>query len=111
MKIRVLTRLFVAGAAPPFIQSAPPIKLWNSICVTISLWLNTNLYTFLNKLFTLSYIVLNTNSPNRFLDGHLSKFWHASSNVATPTTFFDKTKFIHAPPIAEILERTPMKIM
>ena len=59
-EIRVLARLFVAGAVPPFIQSAPPIKLYNSTCITISLWLNTNLYTYVNTLFTLSYIVLNT---------------------------------------------------
>ena len=58
--LRVLTRLFGGTAAPPFTQFTPPIKI------------NPHHHLFMaqhkliNPLFTLSYIVLNTSSPNKF---------------------------------------------
>ena len=42
MHCRVLTRLFNDGAALICTRFAAPIKLWNSTCTTITLWLNAN---------------------------------------------------------------------
>ena len=81
MVSRVLTKLFGGGAAPPFTQFALPIKLWNSTCTTISLWLNTNFYTILNKHISV-------------VNNKLAKqVWPLQCKLAIPTNFYGHPAF------------------